>query len=393
MSDYLDYLIKETLVEEAAPSPDLNRQILELARERIKMKKNNMKKMVAAACVGLAAVSSVSAYAAYRYLSPSEIANEVSDNGALAKAFESKDAIVVNETQTTNGYDVTLLGLVSGENLDICVPEDIAMSLNKSHTYAAVAVAKNDSSGMEYRDFCVSPLINDVDFAIANNATLDATLSFFEKAGIMYYLIECDNLEVFANRGVQLGVVDSFGCESRAFTMDETTGVYVKAEDYEQTNALFTLPLDKSKADDVAADEYIKELTAKAEAPDDEEEIDAETKEVLDKLATFVATITAENINQYFEREDDTELVATPDENGWVEFGSKYIENDDYVLEGASGYVKYMMEDGQDFVISGYGYGSEDLSDLELNTFWRNPDGSITSVNYKAKVDMSFMLE
>lgn len=209
----------------------------------------------------------------------------------------------------------------------------------------------------------------------------------------MYYLIECDNLEIFANRGVQLGVVDSFGNETSAFVMSEQTGVYEKNLEYENTNALFALPLDNEKADDVVADEYIKELTAKAEASDDGDDIDVETQAVLDKLKTFVATITPENIEQYFEREDDTELIATPDENGWVEFGSKYIESEDYVREGASGYIKYMMEDGQDFVISGCGYGSEDLSDLKLNTFWRNEDGSITSVDYKAKVDMSFILK
>jgi len=393
MSDYLDNFIKEALNEMEAPSSELNRQILKKAKKNMNMKKNSMKKIVAAACVGLAAVGSVSVYAAYRYLSPAEIAKEVSDNGALAKAFESEGAVMINETQQTNGYDITLLGLVSGENLDIYVPEDVAMSLKKTHTYAAVAVAKSDGSEMEYRDFCISPLINGVSFSVANNATLDTLLTFFEQDGIIYNLVECDNLEVFANRGVQLGVVDSFGCESRAFKMEETTGVYVKTEGYEQTNALFDLPLDKEKADDVAADEYIKELTAKAEAPDDENDIDVETQAVLDKLATFVATITPENIEQYFEREDDTELIATPDENGWVEFGSKYIEREDYTLEGASGYVKYMMKDDQDFVISGYGYGSEDLSDLELNTFWRNLDGSITSVNYKAKVDMSFILK
>jgi len=278
MSDYLDNFIKEALNEMEAPSSELNRQILKKAKENMNMKKNSMKKIVAAACVGLAAVGSVSVYAAYRYLSPAEIAKEVSDNGALAKAFESEGAVMINETQQTNGYDITLLGLVSGENLDIYVPEDVAMSLKKTHTYAAVAVAKSDGSEMEYRDFCISPLINGVSFSVANNATLDTLLTFFEQDGIIYNLVECDNLEVFANRGVQLGVVDSFGCESRAFKMEETTGVYVKTEGYEQTNALFDLPLDKEKADDVAADEYIKELTAKAEAPDDENDIDVETQ-------------------------------------------------------------------------------------------------------------------
>ena len=385
MGDYLDNFIKEALSEEVAPSPDLNRQILQKAKERIKMKKNNMKKIVAAACVGLAAVGSVSVYAAYRYLSPSQIAEEVSDNGALAKAFESKDAVLVNETQQTNGYDITFLGLVSGENLDIYVPEDIAMRLNKSHTYAAVAVAKSDGMEMEYRDFCISPLINGVSFSVANNATLDALLTFFEQDGIMYYLIECDNLEIFANRGVQLGVVDSFGDETDAFVMNEQTGIYEKVAEYEKTNALFELPLDKGKADDAAAEEYLTSLEKDTE---DEYEENSNMK----KVSAFVRTITPENIEQYFARNTATELTAIPDENGWIEFGSCYIAEDDFVYEGASGYISYIIGEEEEFVIRGYGYGKEDLSDLQVTTIWRNADGSFTSVNYKAKVDMTFIL-
>ena len=385
MRDYLDNLIKEALVEDVAPSPDLNRQILEKAKERIKMKKSNMKKIVAVACVGLAVIGSVSTYAAYRYLSPVEIANEVSDNGALAKAFESKDAVIVNETQQTNGYDITFLGLVSGENLDIYVPEDVAMNLNKSHTYAAVAVAKSDGTIMEYRDFCISPLINGVNFLVANNATLDTLLTFFEQDGIIYNLMECDNLEMFANRGVQLGVVDSFANETRAFVMSEQTGVYEKNPEYEKTSALFVLPLDKEKADDVTAEKYLKELEKDTE---EEYEENADMK----KVSAFVKTITPENIDKYFERNTATELTATPDESGWIEFGFCYIAEEDYIHEGASGYISYIIGDEEDFEIRGYGYGKEDLSDLQISTIWRNADGSFTSVNYKAKADMTFIL-
>lgn len=385
MNDYWDNLIKETLEEKAAPSPDVNRQILEKAKEHINMKKQNMKKMVAAACVGLVTVSSVSAYATYRYLSPTEVADEVSDNGALAKAFERKDAVVVNKTQQTNGYDITFLGMVSGENLDTYVPEDVAMDLNSSHTYAAVAVAKTDGTEMEYRNFCVSPLINGVSFLAANNATLDTLLTFFEQDGILYYLMECDNLEIFANRGVQLSVVDSFGKETNAFIMNVQTGVYEKNIEYEKTSALFQLPLNKKKADDVAAEEYLKALEKDTE---EEYEENADMK----KVNAFIRTITPENIDNYFMRNTATELTATPDENGWIEFGSCYVAEDDYVCEGPSGYLTYMLEEGENFAIRGYGYGSEDLSDLQIITIWRNMDGSFTSVNYKAKVDMTFIL-
>lgn len=389
MDDKLDSKIKDALNETITPSPDLNRQILAKAKENARMKNMRTKKIVAAACIGLAAVSSVSVYAAYRYLSPSQVAEEVANNGALAKAFESEGAIVVNETQTTNGYDVTLLGLVSGENLEIYVPEDTAKSLSKSHTYAAVAIAKSDGTEMEYRDFCISPLINGVDFSVANNATLDTTLTFFKQDGIMYNLIECDSLEMFANRGVQLGVVDSFGSETRAFAMDEKTGVYTKQEDYEKTNALFTIPLDKEKADDVAAEKYVEELMAKSAEEDTESELDEDTVKIME----FVDSITIDTIDKYFVRDENTVLTATPDENGWIEFGSRYIAEEDYVMEGASGYLKYMIEEGQDFVITGCGYGAEDLSDLQINTIWRNEDGSFTSAVYRAKVDLSFILK
>lgn len=390
MSEKLDFLIKDALHDTISPAPCLNRQILAQAKENVRMKNIRMKKIVAAACIGLAAISGMSAYAAYRYLSPSQIAEEVANNHALAKAFESKDAILVTETQSTNGYDVTLLGLVTGENLEICVPEDIAMNLNKSHTYAAVAIAKTDGSEIEYRDFCISPLINGVDFSVANNATLDTTLTFFKDKGVVYNLIECNGLEVFANRGVQLGVVDSFGNETSAFVMNEETGEYTRRTDYKKTNALFTLPLNKEKANDAAAEEYLKMLAKKAASEDGQE---VEPDEAMMKLEEFVSGITAENIDMYFTRDENTVFTAIPDENGWIEFGSRYIAEEDYVYEGSSGYLKYMIEEGQDFKISGYGYGQDDFSDLQVNTIWRNADGSFTSANYKAKVDMSFMLK
>ena len=48
--------------------------------------------------------------------------------------------------------------------------------------------------------------------------------------------------------------------------MDETTGIYHKQEDYEKTNALFTLPLDTSKADETAAESYIQNLMKENES-------------------------------------------------------------------------------------------------------------------------------
>lgn len=91
---------------------------------------------------------------------------------------------------------------------------------------------------MEYRNFFVAPLINGVSVLDANAATMDETLTWFCKDGVLYELIECDDLEIFADRGVQLGIVDSFGSETAAFRMDNESGSYRKVEDYAGTIAL-----------------------------------------------------------------------------------------------------------------------------------------------------------
>ena len=67
-------------------------------KEQNKMSMNRMKKtiLLAAAAVALLAVT---VSAAVLWLTPAQVAEEL-DNPALAAAFESGDAIVLNETQT-----------------------------------------------------------------------------------------------------------------------------------------------------------------------------------------------------------------------------------------------------------------------------------------------------
>ncbi len=391
MNHNMDNLIKAALAEKESPNPDLNRQILIKAKENNQMKKYTFKKAIAtAACIGLAALSSVSVYAAYRYLSPSQVADRISTNKSVVDAFASKDAIAINETQCSNGYNITLLGLVSGENLQLHIPEENAQTLTSSHTYAVVAIENIAGESMKYENFCISPLINSVDFMIANNATMNTFLTYFEQDGILYHLLECENLEIFADRGVQLGVVDSFGKETQAFYMDETTGIYYKQEEYEKTNALFSLPLDTAKADEIAAESYIQNLMNESEETDQTTTSD---NHHMWEVSLFVRSITPENIDEYFERDSNTELTATPDETGWINFGTRYIAEEDYVYEGYSGYLEYLINDTEDFAVRGYGFVDNDLSTVSIRTIWRNEDGSFTHVMYRTKVDLSFLLE
>ena len=265
----MDELLKQNLLSDCVPDESLNASILEKAKETQTMKHKTFRSgAAAAAAIAILAVGSVSAYAAYRYLTPSQVADEITDGGALAKAFESKDAVLVNETQKTAGYDITLMGLVSGKDLMPVAPEDSLDSINKEKTYAVLAIAKEDGSPMpgmqddDYQIFCASALVKGKSFMDVNNGTLNAGAYAFEQDDVQYQILECDNLEIFANIGVYVGVVEDFGEESHAFTMDKETGEYRVDESYDGMKALFTIPLDKSKADDAAAEKFFQEIEA-----------------------------------------------------------------------------------------------------------------------------------
>ena len=265
----MDELLKQNLLPDCVPDESLNASILEKAKETQTMKHKTFRSgAAAAAAIAILAVGSVSAYAAYRYLTPSQVADEITDGGALAKAFESKDAVLVNETQKTAGYDITLMGLVSGKDLMPVAPEDSLDSISKEKTYAVLAIAKEDGSPMpgmqdnDYQIFCASALVKGKSFMDVNNGTLNAGAYAFEQDGVQYQILECDNLEIFANIGVYVGVVEDFGEESHAFTMYKETGEYRVDESYDGMKALFTIPLDKSKADDAAAEKFFQEIEA-----------------------------------------------------------------------------------------------------------------------------------
>lgn len=263
----LDEFLKENLLPDCVPEKSLNASIVKKVKGTQNMKHRTWKLSVAAA-IAILVVGSASAYAAYRYLTPSQVAEQMTEDGALAKAFESKDAITVNETQKTAGYDITLMGIVSGKNLSSVTSE----AVDQKKTYAVAAIAREDGKAMpdttddNYQTFCVSALIHGKSFQNVNNAALNAEVTSFVQDGVQYELLECDNLEIFANKGVYMGIVESFGNESQAFTMNKKTGDYTVNKDFDGMKALFTIPLDKSKADDAAAEQYFEELGEKENA-------------------------------------------------------------------------------------------------------------------------------
>lgn len=360
-------------------------------------------KVVAAVVCTVILLGSGSVYAANHYLNPSQIVDEISADSTLSKAFADKDAITINETQTSNGYDITLLGLVSGEKLGLYVPDETKKEVSDKHSYAALAISKSDGSKMSNRNFCVSPLINGEAFTDVNAATLNVGLSWFEKDGVIYELIECDNLEIFADRGVYLSLVDDFGDEVAAFRMDEATGKYHKVKDYAGTSALFTLPLDKDKADTMAADKFLVSLRREADSETDGERAavgvavgdasDEAISYINEKAQALVDSITEDNLKEYFVLDESRPIfTARPNEKGWIDFGTAYVEDCDWTVNGGSGYLTDWLADDEDFnvvstVVSSDDETRTDMSTLEITVVFRNDDGSFTEATYRIRDD------
>ncbi|MDE6529545.1 MAG: hypothetical protein K2K96_02085 [Lachnospiraceae bacterium] len=285
------------LTAEEIPSRELNEQLLLKAKERNKLKreemihqkrssKNRNKRKFHAAAVIVAAVlciSSISAVAAWKYLLPQQVAEHQS--GVLAEAFAGEDAITVNEVQEIAGYRITFLGVVTGKGLSSSIFMN-GQEVERDSTYTVVAIENLDGSPMAdtsadaYGDieFFVTPAVRGYDPVWYNAITLtgeNGTAGYMDvvENGILYRLSECHNMEVFADRELYLCVSESTFYDNQAYLFDRETGELSRNPDYGKVNALFSLPLDPAKANPIEAERILEAV----DVPDmTEENVDEE---------------------------------------------------------------------------------------------------------------------
>lgn len=216
--------------------------------------------VLAAVCLGAGVC------AAGYYLTAGQAAREMGES-AVAQLLESPDAVTVNETQTDAGYDVTLLGMVTGEHLtDAWSGYWNGDAPQNGTTYAVLSVSRSDGQPMPARD-------EDETFGLMNSFAqarlarpelspaeywLDPERQDVVVDGVRYLLVACDNVEIFADQSVVLCVsTGSPFYSNEAFSYDPATGAITANEEYEGVNLVFTLPLDASKADPEAAQEFL----------------------------------------------------------------------------------------------------------------------------------------
>lgn len=381
MRDQFDNKLKEAMRPSEEPDFWLNQKIMNRNLEVKKMRKNTWKRTaVTVGAVGLLLVSSVGVTAALRYFSPDQVAKET-ENNKLAAAFDSEGAIDIDETQQTGGYDITLLGMVSGKNLSDF--ESYANGeLQADRTYAVVAIANADGTKMQEKDeegcmvgyldkFFVSPFIEGYDPNRYNAYTFNGGVTYFVKDGVLYWLLETDNMEMFANHTIYLGVTENLGAIGDAYTYQEDSGKIEKNKEYSGINALFTLPIDKSKASEEEAKKYMDSLSNDEDADDTEE---AGEVQQMEDDEEFFSSLTLDNIEEYATREESTVQILKPDKDGYITWNCEYSEGT-MLVDGDASKV------GELQVIS---HGKVEKGE-EFETLVRNEDGTYTLALYWIK--------
>lgn len=241
----------------------------ELKREEINMekrRKHNIKRAVLLAAAIICLIGTTT-FAAYHLLSAKDVANTLG-NAKLAQFFSERGTI--SETVTDGDYKATVLGIASGKNLSNYVSSTDEVFPDK--TYAVVAVEKTDGTAMTYDDqILVTPLIEGLNPWQYNIFTMNGGYSADIIDGVLYRIIEMDNIEYFADKNVYMAVVSDMFLDNTSYSFDEKTGEITPKEDYGGTNILIPLVLDKSKANPKKAAAYLKKLEENSEISQDEE--------------------------------------------------------------------------------------------------------------------------
>lgn len=330
MNDKLDNALRHALTPGDEADIRLNQKILNQAEEKRKMAERKNWRLTAAIAAGLVlCISSVTVYAAWKYLPASDVAANVQGRN-LAEAFAGEQAFVINEVQSYGDYRVTLLSIISGRMLSE-YPHYHNGEIAADRTYVVIAIENGngvpmpDTSDESYGnlEFFASPLIGDFNPAFYNIAGMSGNYTDVTEEGILYRLLECSNVEIFADHDLYLCVSEGMFYDSEAYCYDELTGKISRNENYEGMNALFELPMDIAKADPQKAAEYMAELGFESDIL--REKLDAELGEA------FEVKVTEEN-----------KMGAEAAEYALQFVGNPYVWGEDSLTEGtdSSGFTK-----------------------------------------------------
>ena len=324
-SEQMDTLLKNALKPMEQPEEQVNTWLLTQIKEENYMRKRKIRAAVLAACCMLV-LGSISTAAAVHYLTSPEVAKKQGNPG-LAAAFQEKNQVSEYEKQAAGGWQVTFMGLVSGETLSD-FPFTADGELVSSETYALAAIEKADGTPISERAVDWETDVRMAFFLEGENPygkrIANGSQAFCEN-GVIYCMMQSDNIEIFAGGIVYLAVYEgtpAFGKEQEpAYLFDVDTGKISRNPSYEGLNALFTVPLDASKGDAEAVRQYLRAMEEKEEPNSGSGGGDGESRY---QLVTAEELGTEEGQNMLRERSRLTASVPCQVEE--TEEGAPYVE-------------------------------------------------------------------
>ena len=301
-----------------------------------------------------------------------------------------QNAIAINESQEYGNYKITFLGVVSGKNLSYYVENEEVEGLRKDATYVVTAIENKDgtprpaTSDENYGEdpFFVSPLIKGQDPNQFNLVTMGGGYTEIIQDGVQYRITESDNVEIFADRTLYLAVNSGTFFDGDAYKFDKTSGEITRNESYSGVNALFDLPLDKSKANKEAAEAYLKELENGKEDSETEEREQEKDTSFVSQVADQIANWEEADLEENSKIMENLTQVLTPDKEGYFTYSYQIGE------EGMSSSATLLL----DSVFENHKIGmskqkqiinNSDEKEVYIETFTLNEDGTVTLKVYQ----------
>lgn len=221
-------------------------------KEQVSMKNKKMIKIMIAAAV-FALLMTTTAFALSALLSPKDVAQQLGYD-EVSKAFESDDAVLIDESVTLGDYIVTLHGITAGERLEFI--DDAPVEAQRS--YVVVSIKRCDGVPMDPFDgspFTFSPFVHGQLPWMVNAWSLECAANGLFVDGVAYYLFDYSTLEIFADRTVYLAVYEGFAPGPEEFMIADDGSIHF-TDALEGEKHMFTLPLDPSGADPEAVEQF-----------------------------------------------------------------------------------------------------------------------------------------
>jgi len=250
----VEYLHTRTGFEE--DTKQMLSSLLVCQSKETKMKTINKKLTILIVAAAFALLLTTTVFAASMLLSPSDLALRIGDS-SLAEAFNSEDAVIVNESITAGEYTITYLGMVNMENLTQASDGD------EAYTYAAFSIEYIDGREIPIENGCpisITPLVDGYQPWCVNFFSLSNGAHGYVENGAYYYLLCCNSLDLFADHRVAIYIYDGFAPSSEIFSYDNESGAIGYNDSYTGIRGIFELDLDESKADPQAAQELLESV-------------------------------------------------------------------------------------------------------------------------------------